>query len=630
MQHQKQFIRQTVAVLMGCGLIVGLLPGLASAQDLSTMEKRTAWVIGQFRDGSIQPNTKHGDAPALGRLALNPKDAYALDRVSRFYDGNPPAGDPRIFSGPGIAWALGKYWDNFTPAQRDNLKANVKKFRDLLGAGTENHALMRNVTAYLYGQYWPNENGFHGGAMTGAQLQARAREHLLAMLGRIYDMNYNEHLSARYVPVHMFATFALYECATDPGMKAAADAALQFYAANFAANQFEGRVIPPANRDLGGANLWWIYWADAVNTPAPGNTGDPILLYAAVSSWRPPAAILSLARGQTAPYELTASACGHPYTNPNHSKKIMSPAGSVRYVYRDKLYAMSSGFMQYNLEFQYYWEFTMFRAIYKSRDRSNFIECYHPYWRSNTREWKGLNSPFEQWAQHKGTAIVLFNIPDADPWPDGKGAGGAPSYQQQSLFRDARNRHFNNLIKEALLRYPKSIDQKTEANGWIFLREGDVYIAIRPLKAYTIDANYRQAGGDFNVVRSAFAQTGFVFDIATKQEFATFEAFQAAVHRNPLVVDWNNLSVRYRSVRGDTITSTWNPPNYRPETGRVLVRPDITVNGAVVPIDDDFPNARAVIKSPSIELVNRVLRLQTPEGQLEVDWRGEVPVIRNQ
>ena len=311
--------------------------------------------------------------------------------------------------------------------------------------------------------------------------------------------------------------------------------------------------------------------------------------------------------------------------------KIMSPAGSVRYVYRDKLYAMGSGFMQYNLEYQYYWDFTMFRAIYKSRDRANFIECYHPYWRSNDRRWQGLNSPCEQWAQHKGTAIVLFNIPDADPWPDGKGAGGGTTgATRRTLFRDARSNHFNNLIKEVLLRYPKSIDQQAESDGWIFLREGEVYIAIRPLKDYTIDTDYRPAGGDFNVIRSAFQQTGFVFDIATKEEIGTFEAFQSAVAKNPPVVDWNRLSVTYKSVRGDTLTAAWNQPDYHPPTGRVLVRPDITVNGAVVPIDNDFLTARAVMRSPVLEVTGRVLRLHTLGGSLQVDWRGEWPVISNE
>jgi len=36
------------------------------------------------------------------------------------------------------------------------------------------------------------------------------------------------------------------------------------------------------------------------------------------------------------------------------------------------------------------------------------------------------------------------------------------------------------------------------------------------------------------------------------------------------------------------------------------------------------------MKSPSAELVDRVLRLKTPAGQLEVDWRGKVPAFSNQ
>ena len=226
-----------------------------------------------------------------------------------------------------------------------------------------------------------------------------------------------------------------------------------------------------------------------------------------------------------------------------------------------------------------------------------------------------------QWAQHKGTAIALFNIPVADPWVG----------RSRADWRPLRDGHYDNLIQEALVRYPKSIDQKTETDGWIFLREGDVYIAIRSLKDYTIDTNYVPAGDEFDVVRSAFARTGFIFDIATKEEFATFEAFQIAVNQNPPIVDWERLSVTYENVKGDTLTATWNPPKYDvPEGERVPVRPDIKVNGGVVPIDSDFLNGKAVMKSPSVELVDRVLRLKTPAGQLEVDWRGKVPVFSNQ
>ncbi len=645
MSNRRQFVYQTAAVLLACVL---LLPGPAAAQDLSTVEARAAWIIKQYEGESISLNAKLGPAIALARLELNPNDTYVIDMITRYYDNIPAGKNGEQFTYPGVAWVLGKYWDKFTPAQRDHLKDKLKGFDDLLKAGTENHARMKNVAAYLFAQYWPDETGWLRGTMTSTQMMAEARRHLLDMYGSMYDMGFEENHSNNYVPVHLFATYALYDCATAPGMKAVADASLQFYVAYEAATHFEAVPIPPANRDYPDQILnthapgttpdkpnmgWihWLYWADAMNwNPATkpvgsGNSDAHYVGYASVSSWRPSAVLSSIARGNTAPYELTTSGSGYPGTA---GFLVRSPGGHVGYIYRDKLYAMGSGYLRYDQTYQHYWNFTTFRAIYKSPDRFNFIECYHPFWRSNDRSWGGLNSPFEQWAQHKGTAIVLFNIPSTDPW-EGRG---------DHRWNDSRNKHFDNLIQEALLRYPKSIDQKTEANGWIFLREGDVYIAIRPLKDYTIDADYSPAGGNFNVIRSAFAKTGFVFDIATKEEFATFKEFQTAVSQNPPVVDWNKLSVTYKSLNGDTLTATWNPPKYDvpkaegndPKAERVLVRPDITVNGAVVPIDTDFTNGKAVMKSPSVELVDRVLRLRTPAGQLEVDWRGKAPEFSKQ
>ena len=643
MSNQSQFIRQSAAVLMACGLMASPLPGFATAQDWSTQEARAAWLIGQYEGESIGFNDKFGGAKALARLALNPDDAYVIDRITRYYDNVPEGTNAQQFSYAGVAWVLGKYWDKFTPAQRDHLKAKLKGFSDLLGHGTENHAIMKGAAAYLFAQYWPDETGWLRGTMTSTEMGATARAQMLGTMRSLYNYGFAENLSNNYTPVHLFPYYALYDCATDPEMKNAADAALHFHLANAAANHFEGVGITPANRDYSSATLnahsmsiptsmhWirWFYWPDAQNfTPLAKDGGDGNYVgYAAVSSWKPPAAINSLARGETAPYELTASARGWiAYWGVTDSSTLMGrPGECVRYVYRDKLYAMGSGFFQYQPG-QFYVDYNAFRAIYKSPDRFNIIECFHPYWRSNTREWGGLNSPFMQMAQHKGTAIALFNIPTEDPW-EGLGTSGWQAY---------RDDHFDNLIQEALVSYPTSIDQTTEENGWIFLREGDVYIAIRPLKAYTIGDDYKPGKAavataeDYKVVRSAFAQTGFVFDIATKEEFATFEAFQTAVNQNPLQVDWDNLSVAYTSVGGDAITATWNPPDYQATTTRVLVRPDITVNGAVVPVDRDFINAKAVMKSPSVSLVDRMLRLKTPSGRLEVDWRGEVPKFSNQ
>jgi len=630
-------------------LAVVLLPGIAKAQMQPDIQGRATWLAEQFRNAPTEgPNARLGVMVAAARLKVNPDDAEIISYITHYYD-NVPAGQPGYWpSLSGVAWVVGKYWDKFTPAQRDHLKNRLKGLSNIASHGTENHALVQTVAGYLFAQYWPDEQGWLNGQLTSKQLADRTRNNLMAVMRSLYDKGYKENLSTTYAAIHLYPYHLLFDCATDPLVKSAADAAIHFHVANLAANHYEGMVIPPFNRENAPQRNtyspglpwvptlqwnYWLYWGDVQNRGPVGrdfitNSENRFVVFAAVSDWTPPAAINSLAQGQTVPYELTAAA-------PSYGQwGAGTPANCIRYVYRDKLYAMGSGFFQYFPD-KYYVDYNAFGIFYKSPDPFNYIDCYHPYWRSNTRLWRGVNSPFMQMAQHKGTAIVLFNIPATDPWAN-RG--------EQDVWKTMRNTHYEQLIQEALVRYPKSIDQKVEDNGWIFLREGEVYMAIRPLKPYTIDTNYASlmtkkgnyedhfidAVKEFDVVRSAFPQTGFVFDIATKEEFATFEAFQAAVSKNLLKVDWDKLSVTYTNLKGNTLTSAWNTPNYDvPKGTQVLIRPTISVDGNVIPVDEDFIKGKAVMKSPSVELVSRVLRIQTPAGKLVVDWRGEMPVFSN-
>jgi hypothetical protein len=102
MSNRRHFVSQTAVAFLACGLIVSLLPGLAAAQDLSTVEGRAAWVIEQRRGESINPNAKFGAAAALARLALDPNDAEVIDRITHFYDRVPAGSNGQQFSYP--AW----------------------------------------------------------------------------------------------------------------------------------------------------------------------------------------------------------------------------------------------------------------------------------------------------------------------------------------------------------------------------------------------------------------------------------------------------------------------------------------------------------------------------------------------
>ncbi len=122
MKNHNQFVRQTAAVLLACSLMGGLLPGFSAAQDLSTVDKRAAWMIEQFRGAPMGgPNAKFGATVALARLALNPNDAEVISYITNFYDNVPAGKNGQQFFCPGVAWCG-------NPVGNDMLLKEMKTF----------------------------------------------------------------------------------------------------------------------------------------------------------------------------------------------------------------------------------------------------------------------------------------------------------------------------------------------------------------------------------------------------------------------------------------------------------------------------------------------------------------------
>jgi hypothetical protein len=606
MSKQRQFLRQTAAVLLAFGLIASLLPGCAAAEDgpapprdayeIPTfqpepeLEARRQFVIEQVAALELPaPNTQRyrGTAILKAKLQVNPNDAAALQRASEFW-GTPenpwpgdrwtPAGKANLFTQPGIAAIFAKHWDNFTPAQRANMRQMAKQaMKRYLGHGTENHMLKETIPAYIFAELWPDDDGWPGD-LSSAEVRQIAKARLLHVVNGYLDKNHGEFISQNYFHTNLYPWHALYDCAQDPELKYAAYVALCYHYTAFAANNFRGLAIGPFPRGqlqpttgaAGYSALTWFWAGPDFSAYVPTTSGDlsitggqsrPAMAVAvAIGDFVMPPAILSLWRGETGPYELTTSAPG---TGNNNSTPWMwltgEPGGKNRYIYRHPDYAIGSGFTEFYPDEFHMQDHSAVNILYRSDKNWAFIDTQHHYWRSNTREWGfGNNSPFCQMAQHKSAAIAIFNIPETDPWP----RRGRPDWLAQ------RDQHYDNLIKEVFVRYPKSIDEVVEEAGWVFLREGGVYIAIRPLRKYTIENNPigTAVGGEvatnFNAIRTTSAQTGFVYDVATGAEFASFAAFREKAIQNPPSVDWDKLSVTYTSLAGDTITARWNPPNY--------------------------------------------------------------------
>jgi hypothetical protein len=130
-------------------------------------------------------------------------------------------------------------------------------------------------------------------------------------------------------------------------------------------------------------------------------------------------------------------------------------------------------------------------------------------------------SPYEKIAQVDDTLIALYDI-----------------------AREARFPHVNGFFSKDLA------EVKEDASGWIFARGGDAWIACRPLQPYT----WRPIVGGGRRLFSPYLHNGVVVQAAAAAEYATLDAFRAAILALPLEFDVAATPrVRFRSLRGRTI-----------------------------------------------------------------------------
>jgi hypothetical protein len=271
-----------------------------------------------------------------------------------------------------------------------------------------------------------------------------------------------------------------------------------------------------------------------------------------------------------------------------------------------------------------------FNIAWNSTDNFNFIECTHPYWYSDEGidektgkahprspdKWdQGSISPFQQTAQNENTAIVLFNIPEKDPWPN------RPSADKWT-WRDG---HADHLIKRGMFRYPKSMDEKIEENGWLFLREGEVYIGVKSLKDYYIQTDLKNTDMlEFNVVKSDFAKCGFIFEVGTKTEYNSLNSFKEKIQKNRLKVDWSGMSVEYTNLKGKTLKMIYNEGLKVDPDGLASSVPKVFINGKQEIDAGQWP----LISSPIIKMNNSMLDINDGNTKIQVDWKGDYPKIK--
>ena len=640
-----------------------LFPMMLSAQDLSTYQNRKAWVLDQTKDIELLESGKHGMPKALARLHHDPRDQSALTYVANVLENR----HQYMFDFPGVALALCRYRDSFTPFQLKKIQRSLERLakedkidgEGFLGHGTENHATIMWASAFLFGEVFPDAQWANG--MNSRELMDDMKERMRKTFKNYYDHGYAEYLSTTYELSMNYPIEILLECVRDPEMKAIAEAYMLYKWSVISLNLFEGTTIAPFARmnteqdhlpkhkyvTAAPYSNWLLWgWGTATDNMKlidfktrindfTSSSDISFMLYTALSNVVPDDIFLKLGnlkepfsmKSTTATFGLYGSGASH---------------AMMRKVYRNRHYAIGSGNFRWVPGGDYSdFDINAFNIVWSSPRRFNYITCFHPYWYSDGDTpdhtpdtwYKGANSPFQQTAHHKNAVVMLFDIPEKDPWPPNR-----PNPERWG-WRDG---HTSNLIQRAQLRYPENMDEQLEEGGWIFLREGKTYIGIKPLK--TCHTHPVDPGNGFNkmegftIVKSEHAKTGFIFEAGSEEEHGSFDQFRKKLLKNKVTVNWDKMTVNYTTSKNDKIQMQYVsgltvadvPEDRRPEhwprhniTGLSESIPVVTINGKREIPYRQWP----MIESPFVNMNNSILKIDDGQTKITVDWQGRLPII---
>lgn len=619
-----------------------------NSQDFSNYHQRKQWILESVKDATLTERGKHGLPKAIARLGFDPKDESALTYITNILDHK----DQSMFDFPGLALALCRYWDSFNGEQLVKIKSDLEALaiggeKGFLGHGTENHATMRWCSAYLFAQLFPEAEWANG--MSSTELMAEMKERLRLTFKNVYERGYTEYLSTTYEVVMNFPVEILLEYSHDLEMKKIAEAFMIYKWSILSLNNFEGNMLAPYGRmntqqdhspdsDYIAATTFYSWlmwgWGKATNNVKSSDFLEyneaTYSVYAALSGIEPEDVFFQMALLKE-PFELKSSAS----TFGAYGSGV--PHLMMRKIYRDETFAIGTGNFNWVPGGDYAdHDANGFSIVWQSADRFNYIGCYHPFWYSDGHHkdrtpdtwYKGNISPFQQTGHHKNTVVTLFDIPKIDPWP----------YLPNKEKWQWRDQHANNLLARGMLRYPKSIDEQVEDSGWIFLCEGETFVGIKPLKPYYIQTNLQGTGLDgFHIVKSDYAQTGFVIELGSKGEFKSFDQFKYKLKRNKLFIDWETMNVTYTDTQKDKIqvqfqsglpvATAKNLPEHLEKkgiTGLAQSFPKILINGFPDTPFSDWP----MISSPYVNMDNSTLKISYDDRIIEVNWQEKHPKIR--
>jgi hypothetical protein len=560
-------------------------------------------------------------ATAFDGCGPQARPAY-IAALSSMQEGSTADEPIEMFSLPPLVRYLYRYGHCLDEAQKQQLLAGLTKRQRLTGHGTLNHAAMRVTSWYLLAQYFPNATWVDWDNKTYGShaLMDRLKPLLAARTYRFFASGQYELVSPVYALINLFPMLNMAEFARDVTVRQRAEDEVVLLLAGMKVNSFHGVLAPPLTRknvDQRNATDWprdyspaiaqhalWYYFGEPASLETYDFQSRREPFYAAMlatSAWRPPDALLALGRSSPEGYSVKTVTPTFAIWDGPARPEIYGDA----YIAED--FAVSTG----NVEFDpagYADHMQTFSILLKSDKPENQIECYQPYFRSNLGEdaWSTDRwSPFQQMYRYDTSSVImLFDIPEADPWVYGK----------DNRFFAARNERKDALLQTIQCRIPRSFDEVVKEANWVFARHGGVYVAMATLKGLNeYDKAPSKLTDKFHIAKVREARSAMFFRVERARPDLSFAQFQATVRSQAPTYDPQTSSASFTDKSG-VQTVVQFELKAATDGKRVASLPRVLRDGKPMLRDAD-----AVIDSPLVSLRGGVLAVGAGPQALRID-----------
>ncbi|MCC5805194.1 MAG: hypothetical protein JJU00_02595 [Opitutales bacterium] len=540
--------------------------------------------------------------------------------------------------------------------------------------GTENHVYMCRAPGYLFAQL-AVERGITAapGQPTPAERLAQMRTWVMETSALILRRGSAEWDSDQYAAYNAQSWIVLFDHATDPDVRAAARAVIDFYAASLALKTTQTLQSGPKQRGVPNNNgrssadfLAWLWFSES-DQPPPTWQGSEHLpsVLAAVSAYRPPAISLALARKQL---ERNAT-----YRNSKPSYLLTRPSETKEIYHIGERYTMGTAFDIHGGWSNASWAIVSWKAIVENTNGSPGV-LWGNGGQKSTSHARGRN-PYDQFVQHRGTLIQMTRIPtDAahiaqevgeligDTVGHPTGDGWRQRFQTDFIARFGMG-HENNPVKDNVRGNVTSANarrstlfhpglSRSVSDNIVWLQLDGTYAAVRSIR----QAAPTTVGNAVSDTAALGQLAGIVVELGTEETYGSFAAFQDAV-LTQTALDLNHRDaaaprIVYTTLEGDVLDVTfstsgeWVEPdfdwNYGVTEQRVgfntedWIQPSWpsgeghgrravwTVNGEPVDLEGEWP----VHDGPNLRQADGVLTLNDGSEAYEVDFSEDTPVFR--